>query len=308
MADPASELDLLPKVSATGPAPQAPGGRGPLVDSPLIEQTDAARRPMPGLWAAAIGLTPFATVLAGVAAVQALKPQSEVEATVIVSIVALGPLLVAAWLLMSVVEGRPARTRRPGLVASVAFGMLLALAGLGLATAIPALAGGAMLKPVQAAPLALATAFGLIGLQAAGEEVFFRGWLLPILTSRWGAWVGLIASGVLFAAPHFIGSPLTPLAVVNDTLAGVVFGMLALRTGGLAAPIAAHFAWNFTEAHVIGVFPNPGVDPLGSIVDLDLSGPAWLTGGEAALNGAAPTVAALALMATAAYALAPRPR
>lgn len=209
---------------------------------------------------------------------------------------------------MSVIEGRPAATTRARLGAALGFGVLLAGVGLGLALALPALGQGTSLKAAGLAIPGFAAAFLVMLFQTVGEEVFFRGWLLPILTSRWGAWVGLAASSLLFAAPHFIGSPLSPLAVLNDTLAGTVFGLLALRTGGLAAPIAAHFTWNFAEAHLLGAYPNPGIDPLGSILDLEFFGPGWLTGGEAALNGALPATVALGLMAVSAYLWAPRPR
>jgi membrane protease YdiL (CAAX protease family) len=301
-----SELGLWPQTGGRTPAPTRPRG---LVDSPLIAQADAARRPTRGLAAAAIGLIlPFAFVGAGAAASQALRLSDPAAATLLVSLLALGPLVVAAWVMMQLVEGRPARAERPPLLPSIAVGTLIGAAGFGLAIVLAAWGPGASLKAAGMTPLSFLIALALILLQATGEEVFFRGWLLPILTSRWGAWVGLIATSLLFAAPHYVGSPLTPLAVLNDTLAGVVFGVLALRTGGLAAPIAAHFAWNFTEAHVLGAYPNPGIDPLGALFDLEFSGPGWRTGGEAALNGALPATLALGLMAIAAYALSPRPR
>jgi len=60
----------------------------------------------------------------------------------------------------------------------------------------------------------------------------------------------------------------------------LLFGLLMLRTGTLAAPIMAHFAWNLTYFHILGLAPNPGVDPLGSVFDFDLIGDPLLFGGN----------------------------
>jgi membrane protease YdiL (CAAX protease family) len=136
----------------------------------------------------------------------------------------------------------------------------------------------------------------LILFQASGEELFFRGWLQPVLGARWGAWVGLAVTSVLFGGAHAVTGPISVLALVNDILAGAVFGLLALRSGGLWAPILAHWGWNWTEQAVVGLTPNPGVDPLGSLWDLDLVGPGMLSGGADEMNG---SIAATVVLVTA---------
>jgi len=85
-------------------------------------------------------------------------------------------------------------------------------------------------------------------LQAAGEEVFFRGYVLQALGSLYGRpWFGVVLSAVLFAAFH--GWQNLPLFV--DRLAfGLLAAALVWRTGGLEAGIAAHvinnvFAYTF---------------------------------------------------------------
>jgi membrane protease YdiL (CAAX protease family) len=118
------------------------------------------------------------------------------------------------------------------------------------------------------------------------EEVFFRGWLQPVLALRWGPWVGLLATSLLFSLAHAALKPIGPLAVLNGVLAGLLFGLLAMRTGTLWAPVAAHWAWNWGEQAVAGASPNPGLDSLGAVVDLNLVGSTWLSGGDDALNGA----------------------
>jgi membrane protease YdiL (CAAX protease family) len=78
--------------------------------------------------------------------------------------------------------------------------------------------------------------------QAAGEEYFFRGWIMQNV----GAWfarpvVGLVVSvavsTVAFAAAH--GSP-DPWILASIGCLGVAAGIAAYRTGGLEAGIAMH--------------------------------------------------------------------
>jgi uncharacterized protein len=82
---------------------------------------------------------------------------------------------------------------------------------------------------------------------AIGEEVFFRGALLP--------WIGLVPQAVLFGLLH-VGPtrrfvPWTVWALVM----GLVFGGLARLTGDLGGAIAAHFTINFVNLHFIARGP-----------------------------------------------------
>ncbi|MFL5297552.1 MAG: CPBP family intramembrane glutamic endopeptidase [Phenylobacterium sp.] len=183
----------------------------------------------------------------------------------------------------------------------------VALGGLGFAAAVGlAAASGAVMPP--AAPQA-AVAGGVIAgaaivaFQAAGEEVFFRGWIQPVLCARLGPWVGLALTAAMFTALHLVGGVRGPLAVLNLLLGGLLFGLLALRTGGLWAAFGAHWAWNWTESCGFGLDPNPGVGPTGSLVDLDLGGPGLWSGGGDGMNGSpAATLVLLALLTGLAFA------
>lgn len=79
-------------------------------------------------------------------------------------------------------------------------------------------------------------------LQAAAEEVFFRGYLLQAIGSATGrAWVGVAGSALLFALLHGLQNP----ALFTHRLAfGLVAGALVVVTGGLEAGIAAHVVNN----------------------------------------------------------------
>ena len=70
-----------------------------------------------------------------------------------------------------------------------------------------------------------------------GEELLFRGALLPWL----GVWVQALIFALLHVGPGKRFLPWTFSALVL----GYAFGELAIATGSLGAPIAAHFAINF---------------------------------------------------------------
>ncbi|MFX4270982.1 CPBP family intramembrane glutamic endopeptidase [Propionibacteriaceae bacterium Y1685] len=75
-------------------------------------------------------------------------------------------------------------------------------------------------------------------LQAAAEEVFFRGYLLQALGSLSGTpWLGIIGSSLLFALAHGTQSP----ALFVDRFGfGLLAGILVMATGGLEAGIGTH--------------------------------------------------------------------
>ncbi|HQS68514.1 MULTISPECIES: CPBP family intramembrane glutamic endopeptidase [unclassified Novosphingobium] len=142
------------------------------------------------------------------------------------------------------------------------------------------------------------TGIALTLVQSAMEEVLFRGWLQPVLVQRIGQIAGIVASSITFMAFHLIGGAIQPMSMLVIALAGAMFGMLALRSGGIIAPVMAHAGWNASEDSVFGLVPNPGNEMFGSIVDLDLVGSPWWGGSDEGLNaslGAAVVLCAIIL-------------
>jgi hypothetical protein len=88
-------------------------------------------------------------------------------------------------------------------------------------------------------------------LQAAAEEIFFRGYLMQALGSFFAQpWIGVVISSLVFALFH--GTQNLPLFV--DRLAfGLLAGLLVWRTGGLEAGIAAHVVNNIFAYVVAGL-------------------------------------------------------
>ena len=71
------------------------------------------------------------------------------------------------------------------------------------------------------------------------EELFYRGIVQPALIRLTNVPIGIGLASVLFGAVHFSLVELIPLSVV-----GLVFGLLAHKTGRVAPAILAHMAFN----------------------------------------------------------------
>lgn len=75
------------------------------------------------------------------------------------------------------------------------------------------------------------------------EELAFRGLLLGVLLARgWNPYVAIAVTSAVFAAGH---DQYTPIGLVVIFIAGMIFGLLRVATGGLFAPMLSHAAVNF---------------------------------------------------------------
>lgn len=168
---------------------------------------------------------------------------------------------------------------------AVPLGLTIGLGGVGLATAYAWVAD-------TLAPAGGGTGSGalvlwgaaVIALQVLAEEVYFRGWLQPVLVRAWGSIIGILLSSAAFAALHVMGGARAPVTLVNLLLGGLMFGVLAWRFGGIAGAVTAHFGWNASEQLLLGLDPNPGVGSFGALLDLELAGSALWGGSSEGLN------------------------
>ena len=77
------------------------------------------------------------------------------------------------------------------------------------------------------------------------EEVGFRGFPLRRLTRAVGVWPAVLVTAVLFGLSHLLyGWDLRTIAL-GVVPPGILWGMSAVATRGLAVPIGLHAAWNF---------------------------------------------------------------
>jgi uncharacterized protein len=81
--------------------------------------------------------------------------------------------------------------------------------------------------------------------QAAGEEYFFRGYLLQAVGALVrSSLIAVLVTTVLFTMAHGIWPWESPALFLDRFAFGLVAGFLVVRTGGLEASIAAHAANN----------------------------------------------------------------
>jgi uncharacterized protein len=93
-------------------------------------------------------------------------------------------------------------------------------------------------------------------IQAAGEEYFFRGYLLQAVGSFVrSSLVVVIVTGVLFTAAHGIWPWQSPALFVDRLAFGLIAALLVIRTGGLEAGIASH-AMNNVVTFVFAALTN----------------------------------------------------
>lgn len=285
--------------------------------NPWVAAVDEAARPgrswvVLGLGAivcaaAILGGRALGAVLAGAIASHASGPWVEVLGQAAFYVCVFLPLWLAA-LIGGALEGRAVWRKEPRALVAIPVGLAIGGLGFGLAVALAAAFGVVV---AGTAPQVAVTGGALVGalivlFQAGGEEIFFRGWVQPVLCARFGPWIGLFVTAAMFTGLHLVVGVRTPLAVLNLMLGGLLFGLLALRTGGLWAAFSAHFAWNWTESGVLGLDPNPGVAPTGALMDLDLTGPAIWSGGADGMNGSLAATAVLLTAVLATMAAVPR--
>jgi uncharacterized protein len=89
-------------------------------------------------------------------------------------------------------------------------------------------------------PGLLLLALPVIFFGPVGEELAFRGLLLPSLSTWAGTTVAIAMSAVIFAGMHWYYGVMLPVVV----LYGAVFGWAKIATGGLRAPIILHMLAN----------------------------------------------------------------
>jgi membrane protease YdiL (CAAX protease family) len=134
--------------------------------------------------------------------------------------------------------------------------------------------------------------FAEMVLVALFEEILFRGILFRLIENSLGSWIALALSGLVFAVAHMPNDHSTLLSFGITALAGVMFCAAYMATRRLWLAIGIHFAWNFM---LDGVFSLPASGHAAKgLLQGQLSGPQWLSGGAYGIEGSVMTLAVLA--------------
>ncbi len=196
--------------------------------------------------------------------------------------------------------------RRQRLFLDTAFGLMLGCVlmagiffvewGLGLLTVERRIwDAGAVIKAVGDVSLSLLF-FAIAG---ANEEIVFRGYVLPTLAEGMGRGAAVVVSSVVFSIFHVLNPNVSLVAIVNISLAGVVFAYAYWLSGNLWLPMALHFSWNFFQGAVFSL-PVSGIVVRGLLQTHPRPGAEWITGGvfgpEAGLSGSLALILACAFL------------
>ena len=214
------------------------------------------------------------------------------EATVTLDWRSVTPVLLAAcaatWLLAAGVDRRPLsalglRGGSPGL-AELGSGVLAGIAIIGAAILALAAPGWVSWSASSAPVLEGVKVSGLLLVAAFTEELLFRGYPFRVLQVRFGPVPAVVATSVAFGLMHGANPGVTPLALVNLALAGVLLGVAYWRSGSLWFVTGLHFGWNWVMA--ASGLPVSGLDVSISGLEAAVTGPVLWTGGAFGPEGA----------------------
>jgi hypothetical protein len=111
------------------------------------------------------------------------------------------------------------------------------------------------------------------------EEFWFRSYLQQTLWKSIGFWPAITVIALIFAAEHyFFKQGENVWDVITLVSLSMLLSYTMLRTGALWFAVAFHIAFDYMQLFVIGT-PNGSQFPVGRLLDVRFSGPAWLTGG-----------------------------
>ena len=198
-----------------------------------------------------------------------------------------GPIFLVLWVWLFLFEKRHLWTvglerrhalkkYRRGLL--VGLGMFTAAVGISAAMGYIAFESGDPQKQGWSALGGVVIVFLGWVVQGAGEEVITRGWLLPVIGSRYNAPTGIILSSLLFAMFHLLNPNLGLIAMLNLFLFGVFAALYALYEGGLWGVFSIHTVWNWAQGNLFG-FSVSGTEAGGTLFNLMEVGPDSITGG-----------------------------
>jgi uncharacterized protein len=188
---------------------------------------------------------------------------------------------------------------RTGALKELAAGLLIGAGVFSATLGVIALFGGYRISGTRSDLQVMLIPFCVSFAAATIEEIVFRGVIFRLLEESLGTWIALGLSAALFGLGHLASPHATVFAMFAIALeAGVMLGAAYVLTRRLWLAIGIHAAWNFTQAGIFSV-PTSGI-PMNGVFIGNLSGPAWLSGGE---FGAEASVVAIVLCSAVGVAL-----
>ena len=179
------------------------------------------------------------------------------------------------------------RVLRGGFIAGL---MVVAMAALAMLPGASVAPGELRTKGLAAVGSGLLTLLAT-SVQSSAEEALFRGWLLSVIGSRYGPWIGVMVSSLVFAMAHALNGP-TLLGWLNLFLFGIMAAVWALAEGGLWGASAWHAGWNWMLGSLLGMAVDRS-SRSGLLISVRATGPGFITGGAFGPDGGIAATAVL---------------
>lgn len=257
-------------------------------------------------WRILLFLILFLFLLAVLAPFASLAPGSGVSPLLTQSVLGLAAALGAGWILLAVVDRRPAGalgfawTRDT--LRELGLGFVIGTASIGVVAVAFTLFGWVEYRPeggttgAYLGSLGAALIFFLVA--AAAEEAFFRGYPFQVLVQGIGPGPATLVASAAFAAAHWWNPNIGALALLNIFLAGILLSVAYLRTRSLWFATTVHLGWNWSMASLFDL-PVSGLTGVNTpLYEPAVTGPAWVTGGifgpEGGIGGSVAALIALA--------------
>ena len=139
----------------------------------------------------------------------------------------------------------------------------------------------------------LLTTILLMFFVALSEELAFRGYILRNLLQTFSRRPAIAIAAGAFVFMHAANPGMQVIPVINLLAGGILLGQCYAVKRNIWMPAGFHFAWNFLQGPVLG-FRVSGLE-LASVLDQQLSGREWITGGEFGFEGS--VIATMVLVA-----------
>lgn len=145
------------------------------------------------------------------------------------------------------------------------------------------LLGGMQIKGLASSGSALAfSALAWLGANicvGVAEEFWFRSYFQQTLWKSIGFWPATTVIALIFTAEHYFFKQGENIwDVITLMSLSMLLSYTMLRTGALWFAVGFHIAFDYMQLFVIGT-PNGSHFPVGRLLDVSFTGPAWLTGG-----------------------------
>ncbi|MDO4849495.1 MAG: CPBP family intramembrane metalloprotease [Coriobacteriia bacterium] len=120
------------------------------------------------------------------------------------------------------------------------------------------LAGSVQLEFTQFSIVGFLAFLIIILIQASTEEVFCRGFAYQRIKRTYNTTVAILGASAIFSVGHILNPGVTPLALVDIFLTGVLYSQMVIYFDSIWLPMGVHTAWNFTQNILFGL-PNSGM-------------------------------------------------